>query len=751
MALYDAFISYSHTKDKPIAAALQSVIQKLGKPWYRRRALRLFRDDTSLSATPHLWPTIEQALGQSRHFLVLASPEAAASKWVNKEVSYWLDHNSVDTLLIGLTDGELAWDETAGDFSARADNPLPPALAKQFPSEPKWVDLRAYREGADKRDAKFTELAADFAAAIRGIPKEDLLSQEVRQQRRALMLAWSAAGALLVLAGLTGWQWSVAVTNERLATEQKQLAEQQRDRAVEAEQAGTQQTVVAEAQRAEAQHALSAATETANSLIGDLARRLETLTGIPTDLVKDMLDRAVALQQELAKSGPPNDDLKRSQAIAQAEIADTMLKRGDTAAAFAAADQSRQIMEVLWRANPTSVDRQQDLSTAYGTLGKILKDEGKLDQALADDRNALALISGIPTADTDLKLMDDLAKSYDQVALVLEAQGNSDSAFDAYKKAQDIATHLAAAQPDNVDRQFSLGIYHERIGNILLKRGSFAAALQEFQAKRDVDEKLSATDTSNSAWQRDLAVAHEKIAGVQEEQGQLDDALSNYRASVDIMQRLTAADSSNLDWQGDLARVYQEVGDVLDAQHKDSDALANYRSALALFEKLGKTNGDNPYWQGGVASTKQRIGDLLINENKIDEAYAQYSSNLATMERLAQVDPTNQGRQRDLAVANAKVGDALLRLGKKSEARGKYLASLTILERLSAAEPGHADLQRDVVMANWRLIELGDDPAARLTKILQILNALKAANVEFRDRDDMLSTAQAELAKMKKQ
>lgn len=60
---YDAFISYSHAKDKPIATALQSVVQKLGKPWYRRRALRVFRDDTSLSATPHLWPSIEQALG----------------------------------------------------------------------------------------------------------------------------------------------------------------------------------------------------------------------------------------------------------------------------------------------------------------------------------------------------------------------------------------------------------------------------------------------------------------------------------------------------------------------------------------------------------------------------------------------------------------------------------------------------------------------------------------------------------------
>src|SRR5947207_13985377 len=104
MAFYDAFISYSHAKDKPIAAALQSAVQKLGKPWYKRRALRVFRDDTSLSATPQLWPSIERALAQSRYFILLSSPDAAASTWVSKEVASWLDHNSVNTLLIGLTD-----------------------------------------------------------------------------------------------------------------------------------------------------------------------------------------------------------------------------------------------------------------------------------------------------------------------------------------------------------------------------------------------------------------------------------------------------------------------------------------------------------------------------------------------------------------------------------------------------------------------------------------------------------------------
>ena len=172
--MYDAFVSYSHAKDKPVAAALQSVIQKLGKPWYRRRALRVFRDDTSLSATPQLWPSIEQALAQSRYLILLTSPEAAASPWVSKEVEYWLTHKSPDTLFVGLTDGELAWDGKKRDFKWAANTPLPKPLKGRFAAEPKWIDLRPYRDGADPRDARFIELGADFAAAIYDMPKEDL-------------------------------------------------------------------------------------------------------------------------------------------------------------------------------------------------------------------------------------------------------------------------------------------------------------------------------------------------------------------------------------------------------------------------------------------------------------------------------------------------------------------------------------------------------------------------------------------------
>jgi hypothetical protein len=55
--------------DGRLAPALQSALQRFSKPWYRLRALRVFRDNASLSANPALWSSIEDALGDSGWFI----------------------------------------------------------------------------------------------------------------------------------------------------------------------------------------------------------------------------------------------------------------------------------------------------------------------------------------------------------------------------------------------------------------------------------------------------------------------------------------------------------------------------------------------------------------------------------------------------------------------------------------------------------------------------------------------------------
>jgi tetratricopeptide (TPR) repeat protein len=412
MADYDAFVSYSHAQDKPVAAALQAAVQRLGKPWYRRRALRIFRDDTSLSATPHLWPSIEEALARSRYLILLVSPQSAASHWVGKEIAYWLAHKNIDTLLLALTEGELAWDGAADDFAW--SQALPPALKGRFAAEPKWVDVRDYRAGAPARKGKFLDLAADLAATIHGMPKEDLLSQEVRQQRRALTLAWSAAASLLVLAGAAAWQWQVAQT-----------------------------------QRAKAENALTAATGTANRLVFDMAVDLRNLPGMPVNTVINILGRLEAMQSELAQAGNTTPELRRLEAAALGELATTLRDQGAFGHARTAAERAVAIMADLVKLDPANAQYRRELAVDLNKLGDARFRSRDVAVALDLHNQALAIIQKLADADPgDAQLQDDLVATLTRIGGVQLMMAKQADALDTVRRAAAILQSLVAKQPD---------------------------------------------------------------------------------------------------------------------------------------------------------------------------------------------------------------------------------------------------------------------------------------------------------------
>jgi WD40 repeat protein len=226
---YDAFVSYSHAADNRLAPALQAGLQSLAKPWYRRRALRVFRDKTSLSASPELWPAIEQALGQARYFVLLASPEAAGSPWVDREVRWWRVHRGRDTVLIVLTDGQLVWDGSIGDFDTDQTNTIPPGLRGWFTAEPLWVDLRWARDEqhVSLRNPGFRDALADLAAPLRGLPKDELVGEDIRQHRRVRRLARGAVALLTLLAVLASSAAVVAVGQRNEARNQRNEARNQ--------------------------------------------------------------------------------------------------------------------------------------------------------------------------------------------------------------------------------------------------------------------------------------------------------------------------------------------------------------------------------------------------------------------------------------------------------------------------------------------------------------------------------------------
>ncbi len=86
MYKYKSFISYSRAADSRLAPELKSALQRFAKPWYQLRAIQVFCDQTNLTANPDLWNSIEKTLDNTEYFIYLASPLAAQSKWVKKEL-----------------------------------------------------------------------------------------------------------------------------------------------------------------------------------------------------------------------------------------------------------------------------------------------------------------------------------------------------------------------------------------------------------------------------------------------------------------------------------------------------------------------------------------------------------------------------------------------------------------------------------------------------------------------------------------
>ncbi len=222
-SVYDGFISYSHAADDLLAPRLQAGLQRFAKPWWKRRAVRIFRDESSLSANPHLWSSITDALDQSGWFVLLLSPDAAESPWVNNEVEYWLEHKDPDRIIPVLTDGEFGWHD--GDVTGDA---FPAALAGAFADEPRWVDLRFARteEQLDLKNPTFSAAIADIASPIRGVPKDELESEEVRQHRRTARTAWGAALVVVALAIAAGGAALFANAQRQEANEQRVAAEE---------------------------------------------------------------------------------------------------------------------------------------------------------------------------------------------------------------------------------------------------------------------------------------------------------------------------------------------------------------------------------------------------------------------------------------------------------------------------------------------------------------------------------------------
>ncbi|HET9517112.1 MAG TPA: TIR domain-containing protein, partial [Actinoplanes sp.] len=355
---FNGFISYSHAADGRLAPAIQQGLHRLAKPWHRRRALWVFRDQTGLSVTPALWKSIQDALDNSEYFVLLASPEAARSQWVNREVTHWTDTKSAERILPVVTDGVWEWDPARGDFTADS-TAVPAALRGVFTEEPLYLDLRWARNDrqVNLRHSRFRDAIAQLAAPMHGLSKDELEGEDVRQHRRAQRLRAVAVGSLMLLTFVAILTGVLAVRN---ADEANANAAEARRQQVEAStQRDNADRFAGEARR---QEELVREQEARAKAAADETRRQEKLT---------------KKQQKLAQQASAEAAQQQANASRQEQLA------GE------AANRARE-QERLANASATEARKQQEYARDQQRLAKKSEAEARELEKLAKEQEQRA-------------------------------------------------------------------------------------------------------------------------------------------------------------------------------------------------------------------------------------------------------------------------------------------------------------------------------------------------------------------------
>src|SRR5262245_27711169 len=635
--MYDAFISYSHAKDGKIAAAVQSVIQTLAKPWWQRRAARVFRDDTSLSAAPGLSSALEDALRSARYLLLFASPQAAASKWCGHEVQTWLDTKGTDKLLIALTEGELIWDTQSLDFVWGPETPLPAVMRGRLRNEPLWVDLRTFRQGGEKvsrNNQAFLAAGATLAAPIRGIAKEDLLSEEVANQRRNLMWARGAAAALAALAGLAVWEAVQAAWS-------RDIARNQRDRA---------------------QRVLDQIMASANGRVVSMTERAQEAARTQLEIAD------TATRGELSRVSLPDASPEIVRATRLLGLAEGYLEREDATAALKAAETALGLLQT-WNGSQDELShRDLGRARAFELAGLAAARLGRPERARRELAQSLELLTN-PAA----TFAPDNAALQARTALVMQHVGDIavklqrwEEAEQHYAGALALRAKAAADAGAAVEAHRALAVVHNRVANLELARGRYDAALEANRQARAIIEPL-ATRSSASDLQRDLATSHHLAADILKAADKPEAALAALDRDLAIVQPLAESAPGHAPWQHDLATTWAKLARLHDELGRTQPALEGYDKSISIGEALCAARRSRPEWLRDLGAALELKGALLTKLGRSREAVLALRRSLAVREQVAASSP-DEAWQRELEQAYRRTREVLLRSNHAAEA-----------------------------------------------------------------------------------
>ena len=585
---YKAFISYSHS-DKVAGNRLLKRLEAyrvprrlVGKPAGRstgappvpRRIGKLFRDREELAAAESLTAEVKRALAHSEYMIVLCSPAAAASRWVNREIIEFKKLTGERRILSVILSGEpFASDHGKPDLEC-----FPPALRFKLgknlqltktPAEPLAADFRPQGDGRRRGTLK-------LVAGLLDIGLDALIERDLQRKFRRVTIL--TAASLVTALGMSGLTYE-AVTARR-------EAEENREQAIAA--------------HAEAEHHRGEAEGLIDFMLTDLRDKLEPVGRL--DVLDVVGEKAVNYYDRQKLEDMPSDALgQRARAFhLMGEIRNLQGNRDNAQTMF---DEAAQATEKLLARDPENTQRIfEHAQSVYwvGYMDWLRGNYNKAEKAFKDYKTlADRLIKFDPSS---FPWQMEIVHSNSNLGTVYLVQKKQlQKAKEAFTAAIEGFPKLSQHKAGKVSDYIKFGDLHAWMAEISKALGDFEKAIEYRLFEIKIYEDLLAADAGNTTARIQRSNAEVAYALLELDKGNIDKAIPVMREAIDTIQNqlsaylssCTKAPCEQMRWreyigihQLELTDVLMEIGDLQSASFE-------LKKAQAQIEKFEEKKQDS--------------------------------------------------------------------------------------------------------------------------------------------------------------
>lgn len=691
---YRAFISYSHA-DARWAAWLHRSLESYRLPSRLRgsrgehgplpdRLSPIFRDREDLSSAGHLGPQIQIALNDSEALVVVCSPAAAKSPWVESEIIAFKQLGRGDRIYAFIFDGE----PNATD----ARECFPRALRFELDANGEVSATPANPIAADARPGKDgTSLARlKLLAGLFGLPLDTLRQREAQRRHRRMALVTTLAVLVMLVTSVLAVKAAYA----------------QRD----AERRQKQAEVLVD------------------FMLGDLNNKLSEVSRL--DILSAVNDKAMAYFKSLPSTDITDEALEqRSKALVK--IGNVRAEQGDFPRAIESYQAASDLSGELAKAAPRDVARQLAYADVLAFLGTMHWYQGDLDGAgRGFDAVHAVLAKAQRFAPDNPTLLYQLSTVDNNNGHVLESRGRIDEATASYKRMLDAAQRLGMLGPDNVEWQNQLGLAHNNLAKMALLRGDLGAAIAGYRADVAIEARLTGKDPRNNAQRARLLISRATLGRTLALGGNLDEGSVLLHQALQEATRLNAMEPGSTAFQEDVGLYAYQLAKLERLQGHADMARQLVQISRNMLDAMVKASPEQPAWQRERAEALTEQAELAIATGAdAHAATAPLQEALKTLEPQLQRNPQERGTV--LATVNA-----WLRLASVMPEPGRNALAARSLATIGAQASARNDPRLQALRAD-ALRQLG-----RISEARAVADALIASG--YRDAGLLESRAAAD-------